>query len=63
MLTNGKIKVKYIGEGEKGFVKGKVYDAYQMRSKIKNASDMICVVDDFGEEYAFPKKWFEIVEN
>ena len=62
MLTNGKIKVKYIGkEGKYGFKNGNVYDAYEMKSNIKNASDMIGVVDDFGEEYAFPKEWFEIL--
>ena len=62
MSTNGKIKVKYIEKGKKGFINGKIYDAYEMKSNIKNGSDILCVIDDFGEEYAFPKKWFEIIE-
>jgi hypothetical protein len=64
MSTNGKIKVKYIGEdGKYGFVFGETYDAYKIKSDFPHKSDFLGVVHKDGEEYLHPKKWFEIVEE
>ena len=45
-----------------GFVKGKIYKAYEIRGAFPNKHEMISVVDDFGEEYAYPRDWFEIID-
>ena len=63
MSMNGKIRVKYVGNGEYDFEKGKIYDAYQIKSDFKHKSEFLGVVDDSGEEYMIPRKWFEIVEE
>ena len=60
MLTNG-IKVKYIKENAYGFIKNKIYDAFPAKSKF-GKTEMICIVDNFGEEYAYPASWFEIIK-
>ena len=62
ILTNKAIKVKFVGEEKYGFVKGKIYQAYEIKSAFPNKHEMISVVDDFGEEYAYPREWFEIVQ-
>ena len=51
-----------VGEEKYGFVKGKIYQAYEIKSAFPNKHEMISVVDDFGEEYAYPREWFEIVK-
>ena len=60
---NGKIKVKCIKENKYGLSVGNVYDAYAIKSPIKNKNDFISVVDGYGEEYAYPKSFFEIIEE
>ena len=60
MSTNG-IKVKYIKDNAYGFIKGKIYDAFYAKSKF-GKTEMICVVDNFGEEYAYPASWFEVIK-
>lgn len=60
MSMNG-IKVKYIKENAYGFVKGEIYDAFLAKSKF-GKTEMICIVDNSGEEYAYPVSWFEIIE-
>jgi hypothetical protein len=58
------IKVKYIGEnGKYGFAFGEFYNAYEIKGNVPNKKDIIAVVDKHGEEYAYPKEWFEIVEQ
>ena len=63
MLTNGKISVRCIKENKYGLSVGKIYDAYTIKSPLKNRGDSISVVDDYGEEYAYPKKLFEIIKE
>lgn len=63
MSMNGPIKVKCIKENQWGLIVGKIYDAYKVKSNIKNKESILCVIDDFGEEYAFPTAFFEVVEN
>ncbi len=63
ILMNGKIKVKCITENKYGLSVGKIYDAYTIKSPIKNKNEFISVVDDYGEEYAYPKNIFEIIEE
>ena len=63
MSMTGTIKAKYIGkDGKYGFVRGEIYDAYEIKGDVPNKEDIIAVVDRHGEEYAYPKEWFEIVE-
>lgn len=61
MSTNG-IKVKYIKENAYGFIKGKIYDAFRAKSKF-GKTEMICIVDSSGEEYAYPASWFEVISE
>lgn len=60
---SGKIKVKCIKENKYGFVLGKIYDAYTIKSPLKNKENMLSIVDDFGDEYAYPASFFEIVKD
>ena len=60
---NGKIKVKCIRENKYGFLVGKIYDAYKIKSNIKNSQSIVSVIDDYGEEYAYPIDLFEFVED
>lgn len=62
MSTNGsnQIKVKFVADSRFGFVKRQIYTAFKAKSKF-GKSDMICVIDRFGEEYAYPATWFEII--
>ena len=64
MSMTGLIKVKYIGEdGKYGFVFGDYYNAYEIKGAVPNKEKILGVVDKYGEEYAYPKNWFEIVEE
>ena len=63
MSTNGKIKVKCIKENKYGLSVGNIYNAYTIKSPIKNKNDFISVIDNYGEEYAYPKNIFEIIEE
>lgn len=64
MSTTGMIKVKYSGEnGKYGFVFGEFYNAYEIKGNVPNKENVLAVVDKYGEEYAYPKEWFEIVEQ
>ena len=61
MLTNG-IKVEFIKDDAFGFKKGEVYDAVLPKSKLCK-KEVICVIDKFGEEYAYPREWFRIIPS
>ena len=59
-MVNGylKTKVKFIGESDPlALLNGKVYDA------IVGQKGMICLVDETGDEYAYPPELFEIIVN
>ena len=56
------MKVKYIKENCYSLVKDKIYSAFMIKGRFLGKENIISVVDDFGEEYAYPKDWFEIVE-
>lgn len=60
MNSQNKLTVKFTHENAYGFVKGELYEALECKSKFGN-EDMLCVIDKFGEEYAYPSSWFEIV--
>lgn len=60
MLTNG-FKVKYIKDNAYGLVKGCIYEAFHAKSKFGN-TEMLCILDPSGEEYAYPASWFIIIE-
>ena len=62
MLMNGKIKVKCIKKNKFGLKLGEIYDAYEIKSAILNKNRMISVVDEYGEEYAYPIELFEIIK-
>ena len=64
MSMNGSnsIKVRFVQNDQYGFKKGEIYNAILPKSKLGKA-DVICVIDQFGEEYAYPAKWFEIVRE
>lgn len=55
------IQVKYIRDNAYGFVKNQVYRAFKAKSKF-GSTEMICIVEKSGEEYAYPASWFEIIE-
>lgn len=63
MSMNGEIKVKCIKDNKYGFVVGKHYDAYKIKSAFKNRESFISVVNDYGEEYAYPANFFEVIED
>lgn len=54
------IKVKYIRDNAYGFIKGNIYEAFYAKSKF-GKTKMICIIDNYGEEYAYPASWFKIV--
>lgn len=56
------MKVKYIKENRYSLVKDKIYNAFMIKGRFPGKENIISVIDDFGEEYAYPKDWFEIVE-
>ena len=62
MSMSGRIKAKCIKENKYGLVVGKIYNAFTVKSPIKNNNEIISVVDDFGEEYAYPAALFEITQ-
>lgn len=64
MSTTGRnsFTVKFAREDAFGFKKGDLYTAFKPKSKFGN-EEMICVLDKYGEEYAYPASWFEIVPN
>lgn len=60
---NGKIKVKCVKENIHGFVVGETYDAYRIKSAVKNKERYLGVVDRFGEEYCYSIDLFEVIEE
>lgn len=62
-LTNGKIRVKCVKPNKHGFIVGNIYDAYTIRSAIANKNSTISVINDYGEEYAYPADLFEIIKE
>lgn len=53
-----KIKVKYTGKDDPLALRnGKIYNA------IVGQKGFYCIVDETGEEYAYPPAKFEIIEN
>lgn len=56
MIINSKIKVKYIGENDPlSLLNGKVYTARVLKK------GWYGIVDETGEEYAYPPEHFEVV--
>ena len=62
------MKVKYIGKEREDYVfgndkidltYGKVYEVIEISSKLKYYR----IVDDSGEDYLYPPRFFEIVEE
>ncbi len=62
-LMNGQIKVKCIKKNKYGLVLGKIYDAFYVKSPITNKEKIISVIDDFGDEYAYPVDLFEVIDG
>ena len=62
MSGNKQVKVRFIQDDKYGFVKDEVYVAFLPRSKFGN-TEMVCVIDKFGEEYAYPASWFKVIEE
>ena len=64
MSMNGieTIRVKYIRDNAYGFVKNQIYDAFKAKDKFGN-TEMLCIIDASGEEYAYPANWFEIIKE
>ena len=57
MIINSKIKVKYIGEDDPLSLRnGKVYTARVLKK------GWYGVVDETGEEYAYPPEHFEVMK-
>lgn len=63
ILMNGKIKVKCIKNNKYGLIPGKHYDAYTVKSSIVGKENIISVIDDYGEEYAYPSDLFAIIKE
>lgn len=62
-LTNGKIKVECIKKNKYGLKVGKIYDAYYIKSPFKGKEKLLSVIDDYGEEYAYPSEYFKIAKD
>ena len=60
---SGKVRVKFIADDKHGFVKGNIYDGYLIKSQVPHKDEIISVMDKHGDEYAYPKSWFEIVSQ
>lgn len=56
------MKVKTVHESAFGLRSGEVYEAYPVKDKIGN-TEVLGVVNQFGEEYAFPKSWFTVLND
>ena len=57
-MINSKIKVKFIGEDDKLSLRNnKIYDARILKK------NWYGIVDETGEEYAYPPEQFEIIEE
>lgn len=57
MYSLKQIKVKYIGKDRADIRNGDIYDA----SEVRDDPRYYGIVDRSGEEYAYPKSFFEIV--
>ena len=56
-MINSKIKVKFIGDDDPLSLRnGKIYEARILKK------NWYGIVDETGEEYAFPPELFEIIE-
>lgn len=62
-MTSNKIRAKCIKENKYGFIVGEVYDGYRIVSAYQHKDSVISVIDRFGEEYAYPLEFFEVVEE
>ena len=62
MSGSNQVKVQFMLDDKFGFEKGRIYDAFLPQTKFGN-TEMVCVIDKFGEEYAYPASWFEIIET
>jgi hypothetical protein len=57
-MINSKVKVKFTGEDDPLSLRnGKIYDARILKK------NWYGIVDETGEEYAFPPEQFEIIEE
>lgn len=55
-----RIKVRCMKPNKYGFIVGDIYDGYIIKSAIKNKNEIISVINEFGEEYAYPAELFAI---
>lgn len=62
MNGNKTVKAEYIRDDAYGFIKGKMYECFPAKSKFGD-TEMLCIIDNSGEEYAYPSSWFRIVED
>ena len=51
------LKLKYIGQETASLITGKIYDGCYAQGNFYG------VIDESGEEYGFPRKFFEIVDE
>jgi hypothetical protein len=58
MSISNSFKVKFIRDDSYGFQKNHIYDAIECKSRL-GQTQMISVIDRFGDEYAYPAAWFE----
>ena len=58
MSMSNSFKVKFIRDDSYGFQKNHIYDAIEFKSRL-GQTQMISVIDRFGDEYAYPAAWFE----
>lgn len=62
MLMNGTFKARYILEKPNGdFKKDEIYTV--RRPKCSNPEKWVAYTDQYGDHYAYPSSWFEIVED
>lgn len=57
-----KFAVKFIKEDAYGFKKGETCTAFKPKSKL-GKEEMLCVLDKYGDEYAYPASWFEMTND
>lgn len=56
-----KFKVEYIGPTPYEFDTGEIAEAFEVRDDPDNK--WFRIADEDGEEYAFPRRWFKILEE
>lgn len=56
-----KFKVEYIGPTPYEFDTGEIAEAFEVRDDPDNK--WFGIADEDGEEYAYPRRWFKILEQ